>query len=482
MKATRSARLKLFVVAVFAGAGLFLLLSSLFERKVTAEPQQRPPGATAFSHDQHLKVAGLDCTSCHKPTSEGAVTLARPNHESCNSCHQEWFAADLPKKDFCTVCHTNVSQEQLPELRSFPNYNKDNAILFDFSHKLHLHLKGKVTQVVGARLDCNVCHSIAPGGEKATFPAHSECATCHNQPDIKPSLRSDSTNQDCLGCHTSAEQNNPNYKKLRRFIVDPAHAQIMRGSPQSQVVDVRNPIVAAGNTMTGRDLKFSHDKHLKDSRNEGITCDTCHVGIDQKTSISQLSIPSMWDCTMCHESRRTRSDFRISNCSVCHTQITAGQKPRNHTLTERPYDHTAAFRTRHAEAARAPDAKCSFCHEMVSDPRLVTAGIIRTEERYVVGARSCDECHTVMRPRSHTVRWRSDLHGRMASMNRMNCAVCHQADFCIRCHNERPRSHNPLNAFVNGGHRFAAQINQRSCFTCHEFSQTCERCHSAVLR
>jgi len=448
-------RLKVFIVALFASMGLLSFSFWIFGKEPL--PQQQ---ALAFSHEFHLKIPGatLACTDCHRPTGPGEVTLARPDHNSCNTCHQQWFDASLPKKEFCATCHDNVGQNQMPTLRKFPNYNKGEAILFDFSHRLHLHRKQKVTQVVGGRLDCKTCHDFEPGGEKATFPGHKECATCHSQPDIKPRLAEDSKNQDCLSCHTSREQNNPNYRKVRRFIVD------------------------VGDARSGRDLKFSHAKHLTDDRNVGITCDTCHAGIDQKTSIADLNIPSMWECTMCHESRRTGDAYRISNCSVCHTQISAGRKPRSHSLTEKPLDHTAAFRTRHAEAARAPDAKCAFCHEFVSDPRMTTEGIIRTEERYVLSGGNCAECHAVMRPKSHTVRWRSDLHGRMAAISRNNCAVCHESDFCIRCHNIRPRSHNPINTFVNGGHRTRAQLNQRSCFTCHNFSTDCERCHSTVLR
>lgn len=479
MNRTGSERLKFIIVTLFAFVGLLNLSFWLFDKEVSAQaPAQK---TSLFNHDQHLK-AGLDCTGCHKPTSEGEVTLARPGHDSCNTCHQQWFEPQMPKKEFCTVCHTNISQDQMPGMTRFPNYEKTSAILFDFSHKLHLGVKGKVTQVVGRRADCDVCHKIDQGGEKATFPAHKECSVCHSIPDIKPHLAADSKNTDCLGCHQSKQQNNPNYHKVRRFIIDPNNARITRGEPQAQIVDVNNPASTSGNTMMGRDLKFSHSKHLADDRNRGITCETCHTGIDQKTSIAQLNIPSMWDCTMCHESNRTRDEYRISKCSVCHTEITAGRKPRNHTLTERPFDHTAAFRTRHADAARATDAKCAFCHEFVSSPRVRMESVARTEERPRPSGGNCNECHTVMQPKSHTIRWRSDLHGRMAAMNRMNCTVCHQSDFCIRCHDQRPRSHNPINAFVNGGHRFLAQVNQRSCFVCHDYAQTCQRCHSPTLR
>lgn len=475
MRVIDSARLKLLVATAFGSAVALAFLLS-----VQTETPASPQPSLVFSHSQHTDVTGLSCTDCHRPSSAGAVTLVRPDHASCNTCHEDWFDPQTPRKEFCTVCHTAISEDQLPELKRFPDYNKDTAILFDFSHKQHLQLKGQVTQIVGARVDCNHCHSIEPGGEKATFPAHTECAVCHDQPDIKPRLSADSTNQDCMACHQSGEQKNPAYRKLRRFIVDPSRSEIIRGT--GALVDVSNPQMTSGNTMQGRDLKFSHEKHLTDSRNAGIACETCHINIDQKTSISQLNIPSMWDCTICHESRRTRAEFRIDNCSVCHTAIGTGRKPRNHTLTERPYDHTAAFRTRHAEAARAPEAKCAFCHEMTTDTRFRIEGVARTEERYHPAGGNCDDCHSVMKPKSHTVRWRNDLHGRMAALNRVNCATCHQPDFCIRCHNVRPRSHTPLNAFVNGGHRLQAQVNQRSCFTCHTYSETCERCHSPRIR
>lgn len=473
MIATSSAKLKLTVATLFAGGALLCLLSTM-----SSEPAAAAEQAMKFNHEQHLKVQGgaLSCTDCHRPATVGSVKLKRPYHDSCSACHQQWFDAATQKKEACAICHTNISEARLPDMTVFPNYNKDSAVLFDFSHKLHVGARERVVKFVGAKVECSACHSFDANGEKATFPAHEECAACHSMPNVKPKLGPDSKNEDCLKCHASKEQKNPAYRKIRRFVASGSDTAMARG------VKLIQPADAAQFTPAARDLKFSHAKHLTDSRNVGITCETCHIGIDQKTSIAELAIPSMWDCTVCHESQRTRADFRISRCSVCHTQISAGRKPRNHTLTERPYDHTAAFRVRHAEAARAPEAKCAFCHEFTSDPRVRTASIVRTEERALPSGGNCDECHSVMKPASHTIRWRSDLHGRMASLNRINCATCHQADYCIRCHNTRPRSHNPINAFVNGGHRFLAQLNQRSCFTCHEYNVTCERCHNVTIR
>ncbi|HLG17590.1 MAG TPA: cytochrome c3 family protein [Blastocatellia bacterium] len=473
--ATRIAKLKLVISLVFAGAvSICLSVSAIRGGGGVAAAQQ----SLRFNHEQHLKVQGgaLSCTDCHRPASEGSVTLKRPYHDSCTACHQQWFDTATQKKEACALCHTNVTEARLPDMTVFPNYNKDAAVLFDFSHKLHLGARERVAKFIGAKVECGACHNFDAKGEKATLPAHEECAACHSMPNVKPRLAADSKNQDCLACHTSKEQKNPAYRKIRRFIASAGDTAMVRG------VKLIQPPDAAQFTPAARDLKFSHAKHLTDSRNAGITCETCHIGIDRKTTLAELSTPTMWDCTICHESQRTRAEFRISNCTVCHTQISAGRKPRSHTLTERPYDHTAAFRVRHAEAARASGAKCAFCHEFTPDPRVRAEGFIRTEERALPASGNCDECHSVMKPASHTIRWRSDLHGRMASLNRINCTVCHQVDYCIRCHNTRPRSHNPINAFVNGGHRFLAQLNQRSCFTCHEYNVTCERCHNVRIR
>jgi hypothetical protein len=476
MTSTRIGKLKLGVtVAFLAGVVVYLFPISLAQEATAAQqPQAAQPPALKFSHEQHLK-SSITCIECHKAESEGSAVLKRPYHDSCTACHQQWFDQAAPKKDACAICHTNVTADAAPGMTVFPNYTKPAAMLFDFSHKLHLSPRLRVVKFFGGAVECKACHSLDSTGEKATFPTHVECGACHSMQGVKPRLAADSKNEDCLACHTSKEQNNPNYKGIRRFVADAGGAMI-------ESVKLVQPADPHKFLPAVRDLKFSHAKHLTDNRNVGIKCETCHIGIADKTTLAGLAIPSMWDCTVCHESQRTRADYRISNCSVCHTQISAGRKPRNHTLTERPFDHTAAFRVRHAEAARAPGAKCAFCHEFTAAPSPAVAGFQRTEERLLPSGAGCDECHSVMRPKSHTVRWRDDLHGRMAELNRQNCSTCHQPDYCERCHNVPPRSHTPLRAFVNGGHRFRAQMNQRSCFVCHEYKVTCERCHSVPIR
>jgi len=86
-----------------------------------------------------------------------------------------------------------------------------------------------------------------------------------------------------------------------------------------------------------------------------------------------------------------------------------------------------------------------------------------------------------MKPVSHTVRWKDDIHGQYTAIDRASCAVCHAADYCVRCHNELPRSHQPLPLFKAGGHARLAMLNQRACMTCHTFQNTCAECHARRL-
>ena len=63
------------------------------------------------------------------------------------------------------------------------------------------------------------------------------------------------------------------------------------------------------------------------------------------------------------------------------------------------------------------------------------------------------------------------------ALDRTSCTTCHTAAYCSDCHNELPRSHNPLPLFKAGGHAFPAKLDLRSCFTCHTFQNTCSECH-----
>jgi len=249
----------------------------------------------------------------------------------------------------------------------------------------------------------------------------------------------------CAGCHTPQEIENPTFTKTRRLI--------------------------APTTVSGKyvDIKFNHKSHFAVKQKFDLDCTTCHYAVPASTSLANLSLPKMEDCVACHDTSKTiPAEYRMSNCHLCHADTATGLfTPASHTRNVKPSSHTESFRMHHQQEASSSGAKCFVCHQNVS-PSLAAKN-------------QCMACHVVMKPASHTARWKDDLHGKYAAIDRTSCATCHGADSCVRCHNELPRSHTPLPVFAGGGHAILAQFDTRACLTCHTFQNTCGKCHSGAL-
>lgn len=429
--------------------GLPVVLGIAFAVPAGAQQNMAPaPSASAqpefFIHAFHKEKLGgeLDCSLCHVAVKEGSVTLKRPGHDQCIQCHSDDFNKDLKQK-VCQQCHNNFPPTGADDLVAFPRYKGSRAILFDFSHAKHVDAKARIDAKTGFRADCTFCHKFDPQGQFGTFPGHEQCATCHSKPGIKPVLTADLSASGCRGCHTPEEIENPGFTEARRFT----------GIHQT----------AGGKYVN---IAFSHIAHFKVKDEFDLHCTTCHYAIPTSTSIQNLSLPKMVDCVQCHDAARAiKAEFRMSNCKTCHLDnvATGGTVPASHTKNVKPDFHTEAFRLHHESEAAAPDAKCFVCHQNVRPS--------------VAGKAQCDSCHQVMLPANHTSRWKDDLHGKYAALDRTTCTVCHTAAYCSDCHNELPRSHNPLPLFKAGAHAIPAKLDTRSCFTCHTFNNTCAECH-----
>ncbi len=397
-------------------------------------------------HAFHLKEAGLDCSTCHVPVKDDSVVLQRPGHDQCMVCHADAFGDQLDEK-ICKQCHSSFPPTSSDDLFPYPRYKGTRALLTQFSHARHTDPKGRVDPHTGYRGDCTFCHKFDAQGAYGTFPGHAECTSCHSKPGMKPMLSPASTTDDCRGCHNPEEIENPD--------------------PAKKMLSVQ---VLAGKY---NDLRFSHVAHLIHHDEDHLTCMTCHYAITRSTQLSDLILPNMLDCAQCHEKQKTvTSKFRMTNCQSCHTDKVSGPTPGSHTLWVKPAFHTENFRLHHAAEASAPDAKCFVCHTNVV---LKTSSSAASNDQ-------CLSCHQVMQPASHTARWRDDVHGKYAALDRTSCADCHTTDYCSRCHNEVPRSHLPLALFKGGAHARLAMLNERSCLTCHTFENTCAECHTRGLQ
>lgn len=392
-----------------------------------------PPPAIEAGRFPHPLHTGQNCVECHDPARVVSGEVARPgqnDHAPCDRerCHRAEFVGEPGK--LCKVCHARVAVGGRTTLRPYPPRAGTRAQASEFSHVGHLDF-GAMERAVGFHVSCGDCHAFDPRTEQLIPPGHAVCGRCHAAeaaPAGAPRLDS------CLVCHR--DHADPP-RRIRRLIVG--------------------------------DLQFAHAGHRTDRRGRLIACSACHTQSAAVAEIGRHEPPGTRECVDCHDDPdRTPPALAMRECQTCHDEKTSSigsLPPRSHLpATERPADHTLAFRADHAREAERDSVRCARCHTFLSGSERDT----------------CDECHQVMEPQSHTVTWREFDHGPEAAARSDGCAVCHGADYCVACHQVPPRSHQPLIEFGGaGGHAGPARLNPRACVTCHVV-EFCATCHVAA--
>jgi len=374
-----------------------------------------PLDKTRLSHSQHAQIA---CVSCH----QGERRPGSDEHKPCDDCHKQAFLE--PPGELCKVCHTKITSHPLAApLKPYPVEDLWRAEPVRFSHKVHAdpaHMEAKV----GFHVACADCH-VRDG--KLARANHATCARCHA---AEAKLENAPSMGACQDCHKQGL----NFRMRKRLIKN--------------------------------DLRFDHERHHTDRRGTPIRCEACHPQSAESTKYADHAAPRVELCVGCHDDTdRTPNELRMRACETCHSQraqTLTSIAPRNHLpLTERPIDHTLAFRRDHAEVAEHEGERCAGCHTQMSGrPR-----------------DACDECHQTMRPFDHTITFRELDHGTEAAADRDRCARCHVIEFCTACHSQRPRSHGFPGTFGTA-HGGLARINVRSCLTCHDQQNECVACHN----
>lgn len=369
-----------------------------------------PHDPTRISHGQHAKI--VECTSCHTQSGRPGAD----DHAPCanSGCHEDAFLA-APGK-VCDVCHDPIRTQPLrAPLKPYPAQGGWRSLPSRFSHQLHLDAD-RVEDRVGFHVTCADCH-VRDG--QLVAPDHATCARCHaaevglaNAPVMDEPAH-------CGNCHQAGDRP----RTRQRLIKD--------------------------------DLEFSHARHRTDLKNQAIRCETCHERTSASRGYGDHAAPRVESCVGCHDDRaRTPYAMRMRVCETCHSARRASLTviaPRNHlTASERPLDHTIAFRRDHADVAAREATRCATCHVQMSGN----------------GRQACDECHQTMLPSDHRITWRELDHGAEAAADRNRCATCHVVEFCTACHAQRPRSHGLVGTFTTT-HGQLARINVRPCMTCH---------------
>lgn len=384
----------------------------------TADVPLPPLDKSRLSHEQHGQLA---CGGCHRNDARPGAD----DHKPCDdgACHRTEFLA--PPGPLCAVCHTKITPQPLSApLKPYPVEDAWQAQPSRFSHQRHLDAS-LLEARVGFHVACADCHER--DGKKAR-PDHDTCSRCHS---TEAGLGAKAPRmEDCAGCH----QPGAHERTRARLIRD--------------------------------DLHFDHERHRLDRKGTAIRCESCHAETSKANGYTDHAPPRITACVSCHDDvSRTPNEMRVRECQTCHSnrtnQITT-LAPRSHLpATERPLDHTLAFRRDHAEVASREATRCASCHTRLSgNPR-----------------QACDECHQTTQPADHRITWRELDHGPESAANRDRCARCHVVEFCSACHSQRPRTHGFPGTF-NAEHGRLARINIRSCTTCHG-EPFCAQCHSA---
>lgn len=421
-------RLVLWVAAPVAALGLVLCalaLPACGRPKPLAMAPAAPDDPSRFPHARH---ATLTCEPCH----QGDARPGKDDHKPCDDgqCHRADFLRQPGR--VCTVCHVAVQLgEDGPRapLVPFPRTAGLRALPSRFSHALHLDA-ARLENAVGFHLACSDCHPADDAGAPQSA-GHPACARCHAE---EAALPKGPAMKQCASCHGDLPA------RPRKL------AQVVTG-----------------------DLHFSHANHRADRTGAAISCTACHPSSVASTAHDDHRPPTVTSCVPCHDdSRRVPSGQRMRVCETCHRDKRSSLwaiAPRSHLPgTERPLDHTLAFRTDHGDAAAREAARCATCHsEMSGSPR-----------------DACDECHRVTAPADHRLSWREVDHGVEAAASAERCALCHTADSCTACHRQVPRSHLPTSEF-RFQHGLAARVNVRACLACHQPELDCAGagCHTA---
>jgi hypothetical protein len=229
---------------------------------------------------------------------------------------------------------------------------------------------------------------------------------------------------------------------------------------------------------------FPHRAHVV----RGISCVTCHAGIQESGDHSPLHLPDETACGgACHPKPH---DTRP--CLDCHTNPMAAPgaaAARAHLKFE------------HSRHQKITAGNCMRCHNAVAEgdtrlrPPMAACWSCHEHDR-ARDIRACDGCHVDLAeegtpPASHLVHEGDFVrdHGVKAASSADLCATCHSERFCASCHGvtappvpARRTLGDPLRPTVHRAgfrsrHSLEARAEPGMCTTCHQ-PERCIGCHT----
>lgn len=340
-------------------------------------------------------------------------------------------------KDQCSACHLNIG-----DVTNVPG--------LVFSHGKHL------------LYSCDTCHyrfPHRPGGYTDMVPMEA-CYACHG---VKHGTQGELATSDCLKCHPS----NFDLRPRTHHVADYA------GKP-----------------------------HAAESKATGVnTCMMCHLASK--------------DCNPCHEQQNVKipklpdtyhpivypkplgpaihifpgGSTSMSQCVYCHPDIDAIKPGRLIFAHAAHLMRNYSCETCHPKFGHSPTGpvkpdmqSCYRCH-----------GLYHNGNGLVAQGDQCNKCHPPgfqLVPTNHTVDFIKGGHKVRASADAAYCAMCHQPDFCIGCHQGTSNlPYAPTSKVLPADHKEAGWMRlhgsvflagKGACGTCHD-DQSCRACHKTTM-
>ncbi len=185
-----------------------------------------------------------------------------------------------------------------------------------FPHNIHL----------AQGLDCTLCHRAALTSTRAgddLIPKRDVCLSCHEDPLVP----------------------------AHRPPAGPARLAKFNHTLHLKIGDVAPFLAKAIDKHNYLHPDAAATAWVRSRLNRGNVCEACHRGLEESEQVSQVNLPLMADCLVCH----TQIDPPFS-CADCHAKD-ASLKPANHT------EH---FVDAHSSGKlRLDKSTCAECHGRV---------------------------------------------------------------------------------------------------------------------
>src|SRR3972149_2425966 len=337
---------------VFSAVLVLILASTFVMQSREASFDQARGKLIKFSHQFHVKDAGVSCQDCHSAaaTSKASSDNLLAKKANCQSCHEEQIANN------CTYCHTS---DDVSTYAAFENPKRDLL----FNHEFHLN---------DQKLTCETCHKGLDEMTIATdksIPEMAQCMTCHDGAQAQNA---------CETCHTNfatlrpKEHNRTNFVKEHKLYARMQDASCASCHTQESCQDCHVNAGLVQTTPGGADMVSPRSPRLTaNDRAQGMALTRVH-DLNFRFTHGIAASAKITECATCHDSK----DF----CSTCHA---AGGNVNQ--LEFRPQSHQRVrFVTigvgsgggLHAYLARRDIESCMSCHDAQgADPTCITCHV-----------------------------------------------------------------------------------------------------------